>query len=240
MKLKRRRVAAAIPLLAVLFVLAACSKDSDAKDEKGDDSSGTVSQEQQEQEEETGIVFPYELEGGKLIVNSLFQSSIENPDCNNEIGEDIASLEITNQSDEFCTSVQITVTMPDGAEIPFAATNIPGGKTVWIFAADNQSIDQEVVSCEKIEGSAEFGESSMMEDQISVVTDDTTITIQNLTENTITNLDVHCHCLFEEVYFGGLTYNYPVESIAAGESVTIEAEDCYMGTAEVVGVTQGS
>lgn len=237
MKLKRGYMSVAALLLMALLLFSACSKNSDGNSADPSDNAGG---EQQSEETEAGMTFPYELEGGKLAVQSIFQSSIENPDCGNELAEDIASLELTNQSDEFCITAEVTVTMQDGMKLSFTATNIPSGKTIWAFASDNTSISLDNIRNEidEIEVSAQFGEASLMEDQVSVAVDNTTITIQNLTEEEITNLTVGCHCLFDEVYFGGLTYNYPVESIAAGESVTIEADDCYMGTAEVVSITR--
>lgn len=242
MKFKKKRAALAVFLLIILPIIAGCGKkDSDAVSEDNSVASGETADVEEKEKteiektetEKTEMEFPYELEEGKLLVNSLFQSSIENPDCGNEIGEDIASVEIINQSEEFCVAAEIDVTMQDGTELTFHATNIPAGKTGWAFALDNQTIAQESV-CEKIESTAEFGEASVLEDEVVYTVEDTTITIQNITENEITDLSVYCHCLFEDVYFGGLTYCYPVESLSAGESVVIEADDCYMGTAEVV------
>ena len=54
----------------------------------------------------------------------------------------------------------------------------------------------------------------------------------------LSNLLLHCHCLIDGSYFGGLTYTYPVESIPAGQSIAVEAEDCYLGEAAVVRVSQ--
>lgn len=241
MKCKRKQPMLVMSLLAVLLAATACGKPNSSIESSTMDTVTTISVsattlgtgEQQVEQENSQIEFPYELQDGKLIVNSLFQSSIDNPDCNNEMGEDIASLEITNQSDEFCASAEITITMSDGTEISFTATDIPAGKKIWVFASDNKRVDLND-SCEKIESSAKFKEVSMLEEQLSVSVDDTSITIQNLTENEITNLSVCCHCLFDDVYFGGLTYIYPLTVISAGGSVTIEADDCYMGVAEVV------
>lgn len=231
MKFKRVLTAQAAVLLIILPIIAGCGKK--ASDTVSEDNSVASENENVQKKEKIEIEFPYELEEGKLLVNSLFQSSVENPDCGNEIGEDIASLEIINQSEEFCVTAEIYVTMQDGTELSFHATNIPAGKKVWAFALDNQTIDQESV-CEKIESTAEFGEASLLETQVEYKVEDTTITIQNITESEITDLSVYCHCLFDDAYFGGLTYCYPVESLPAGESVIIEADDCYMGTAEVV------
>ena len=187
---------------------------------------------------ETGerITFPYELADGKLKAASLFQYSGLNPDCNNEEGEDIAALEIVNQSDEFCESAEIQVVMQDGTELAFKAEDIPAGKKIWVFESNNQSIGQND-ACKEIQDTSEFGEASFVKDQVTASVEDTTITIENLTGEEITDLTVGCHCLFEDTYFGGVTYSYPTGRIPAGGQVTVDAADCYMGTAEVVWIS---
>lgn len=184
-------------------------------------------------EEVKGIQFPYEMEDGKLLIQSLFQSSIENPDAENAYGEDVASLEIVNNSEEFIQQAAFTVTLEDGSQVYFEGTNIPAGKKVWLFAKGNESIDAEPV-CEEITDSVTYGEASVMEDRIQTSVEDTVITLQNVTEEDLYNVTVGCHCLFEEQYFGGLTYSYPVEVIPAGGTVTVDAADCYLGIPEIV------
>ena len=187
---------------------------------------------------ETGerITFPYEFADGKLKAASLFQYSGLNPDCNNEEGEDIAALEIVNQSDEFCESAEIQVVMQDGTELAFKAEDIPAGKKIWVFESNNQSIGQND-ACKEIQDTSEFGEASFVKDQVTASVEDTTITIENLTGEEITDLMVGCHCLFEDTYFGGVTYSYPTGTIPAGGQAVVDAADCYMGTAEVVWIS---
>lgn len=185
-----------------------------------------------------GIVFPYELEEGRLLIKSLFPAEIMNPDCENKTGEETATLELVNQSEEFLASAQITVEMPDGTKIPFAVTNLPPGKTVWAFAADNAAIVQGAV-CSKIQSKAVFEKTgNRMEEQVSMEVQGTSITLTNRTGEELTGLSVGCHCVFDAVYFGGVTYFYQAGTIPAGGSVTVEAEDCYLGDAEVVCVNR--
>ena len=195
------------------------------------------SKQSEEEQQAEGLAFPYELAEGKLQAASLFQYSGLNPDCNNEEGEDIAALEIVNQSDEFCRSAEIQVVMQDGTELAFKAENIPAGKKIWVFESNNQSIGQND-ACKEIQDTSEFGEASFVKDQVTASVEDTTITIENLTGEEITDLTVRCHCLFEDTYFGGVTYSYPTGRIPAGGQVTVDAADCYMGSAEVVWISK--
>ena len=104
-------VVAAI-LIAVIAIAAAYIKKMEKSGSEKPDSAGEMGER---------ITFPYELADGKLKVASLFQYSGLNPDCNNEEGDDIAALEIVNQSDEFCRSAEIQVVMQDGTELLFKA-----------------------------------------------------------------------------------------------------------------------
>ena len=246
MKMKARR--AVLWLLAAMLVvslgLSGCTFQKDRTAEGGETESRKPEEDAENQTQGTSgetekIDFPYELEDGRLMVNSLFQSEVANPDCQDEMGEETATLEIVNQSEEFLVSADITVIMPDGTKIPFQVTNLPAGKKAWVFAADNAAAEQEAV-CSSIECDAVFEEtSSLMEGQVSFEVQDTRIILKNCTEEELTNLSIACHCVFDAVYFGGLTYSYPVEAIPAGESVTVEANDCYLGSVDVVRITQG-
>ena len=223
-------VAVAAVVIAFIAIAAAVYTSDPGKSGNGQD---TPEEEQQAE----GLAFPYELAEGKLQAASLFQYSGLNPDCNNEEGEDIAALEIVNQSDEFCRSAEIQVVMQDGTELLFKAEDIPAGKKIWVFESNNQSIGQDD-ACEEINDTSEFGEASLLEDQIAVSVKDTAITLENLTGEEITDLMVGCHCLFEDTYFGGVTYSYPAGTVPAGGQAAVEASDCYMGTAEVVWISK--
>ena len=235
---KEKRTAAKVLIVLIVIIIVAAAFFIIYNMRKSD--TGEYDDASKAEQEENIVDFPAELADGKLKAISLFQYSGVNPDCNNEEGEDIAALEIENQSDEFCESMEIRVVMQDGTELSFKAESIPAGKTVWIFEENNQSISQDD-ACKSIEGDADFGEVSLMEEQVSVSVDgDIIITITNLTDTEITDLAVDCHCLFEDSYFGGLTYSYPVGTLPAGGTVTVEADDCYMGTAEVVCISKNN
>ena len=192
----------------------------------------------EEVEGEKGFVFPYELENGKLEVNSLFQFTGSNPDCGDEEGENIASLEVTNKSEEFLSAAEIRVTLADGSELTFEITDVPAGQSVMVFEKNNANYDSSN-ECISIIDTAGFEENAvLMEDKLGIDVQETTVTLTNIAGEDLTNLLLHCHCLVNDAYFGGLTYSYPVASIPAGQSVTVQADECYLGTAAVVRVSQ--
>lgn len=217
-----------LTLLIVLMMLTGCGKNETQTEKE------IISEEQQEQ----SLSFPYELENGKLVINSLFQSSIMNPDCRDEMGEDVATLELENGSGEFLESAEIVVTLTDGEELEFEISCIPDGEKVWVFEKSNKSIAKDA-KCELIICKGNFANASlMMEDKVSVVEDGTMVTLNNLTEETLSNLTIDFHCLFDgEVYYGGRIYTYPVERIEPGSSISFDVEECYLGEAKAVRIT---
>lgn len=186
---------------------------------------------------QSGIKFPYELENGKLTVKSLFQSSIENPDCSNEYADDVATLEVENTSDEFLQEAKIIITLNDETKIPIVITNLPAGKSVWAFATDNTAVELNS-ECVEIACDATFEkEMSVLSGIVSYEVNETKVTLHNLSSDNLTDLSIGCHCLFDNVYYGGLTYSYDVDELSANDSITFDADDCYLGSAEVVCIT---
>ena len=109
-----------------------------------------------------------------------------------------------------------------------------------VFSFENISYEMSN-KCKLITCTAEFAEGSAnMEDKISIEVQETTVTLTNLTDEELTNLNVYCHCLLDDAYFGGLTYSYPVEVIEAGGSITLQAEECYLGEAAVVRIQENN
>lgn len=196
------------------------------------------SESQGEEQKEAGLSFPYELEGGKLSVSSIFQFTGSNPDNENAEGENIAALTVVNQSEQHITSAEIRVKLADETELIFEIVDMAAGQSVMVFEKENQTYDLNDV-CEEITDTVEFEEEPvLMEDRISIDVQGTTVTLTNNSGEDLSNLLLHCHCLIDNSYFGGLTYTYPVESIPAGQSASVEAEDCYLGEAAVVRVSQ--
>lgn len=186
------------------------------------------------------VTFPCALEDNKLSVVSLFPYSGINPDNGDEIGEDIASLEVTNRSGQYLASAQLTARLSDGTELSFQIQDLPAGEKVWVFEKDSSAFAGGA-ECEALRAETEFlQDEPLLPDQVMVETEGTAVTLTNLQDEPLTGLRVWCRCLFDGVYFGGTAYAYPVEEIPAGESVTLQAEECYLGEAAVVRVSQDS
>lgn len=187
---------------------------------------------------EPALEFPYTAE--KLVIESLFQFSGFNPDCDGQTGTDIAAIMVRNNSGSHLADAELTLTMADNTILTFHVTDLPADATAMAFSKENKAIKVEA-ACINVECSASYESASvMMEKLVTVSVNGTEITVTNISDQDLTQVVVHCHCLLEEDYFGGLTYQYIVDTLPAGESAVLEAYDCYMGEAEVVRVGIGS
>lgn len=223
--MKRQKIIQILLMIAVLLMVTACSGKKGTK---------TTDAEEIKENEKIEISFPYALDEERLLVNSLFQSSIENPDCDNEYAEDIASLELVNQSGKYLESAEITVHMSDDTELHMSVADVPSEQKVWVFDNQNQVLSSDA-TCISIECDAKYlDEAPLMKEQVVVEVNETTVTLLNQSEETLSGLTVECHCIIDGVCYGGLTYSYPVEDIMPNSSIVIEAEDCFLGTADVV------
>lgn len=187
-----------------------------------------------QQSKPKGISYPYELESGRLRIESLFQFTGFNPDCEGREGTDIAALQVVNTSGEHLTQADITLSMVDGSRIRFHIRDLPAGMSVMVFSDINVSIDNQDY-CTAVSCTASFESTSpMMTDCVTVSTEGTSVTVTNVSGRTLTNVTVYCHCKLGTDCFGGLTYSYTIDSLPAGGSAAVEAWECYLGEAEVV------
>jgi len=193
-----------------------------------------ISLSETEQEQETGLQFPYEVEEGKLQINSLFQASVSNPDNANEYVENLAALEVVNISEEHLEEAKIVLTLKDGEKLEFLIEEIPAGKAVWVFESNNKSYELEQI-CQAAESDAAFVENTnLMNDELDITVDFTEVSVSNIKGEALEKLKLEFHCWFEDVYYGGRTYKYDIESLNKDESISLDVWECYMGTAEIV------
>lgn len=241
----RRRLAFVMSVLMILSLTVGCkakSSDQQTSDSTQGKNTETVSTEELPESTPTQEVsIPCLLEDGRLKINSLFQFTGMNPDFDNRMEENIAALELTNTSDKHLTEAELSVTLSDGTAFRFNVTDVPAGKTVWafdtansVYAGETTTPDAVTVIC-----NAKFEDAApTLAGVLTVDEQDAVVSLTNTGATDLTNLTVYCHCFFFEAYFGGITYAYPVDNIPAGETVTVQAVDCFLGKAEVVRITQ--
>ena len=180
------------------------------------------------------IELPVILEDGRLHVLSLFQYSGPNPDCGDREGRDIAAVLLENTSQQHLSRAEFEIVTASGSVLRFVAEDIPAGQTAMVFSADNATVEVDP-GCAEITCNAVFKDfAPLMEGTVSVTINGTTVRVVNISGEDLVNVAVYYHNVMDPEYYGGLTYQYLVESLPAGGSAEFDAWECFFGTAEVV------
>ncbi len=176
-----------------------------------------------------------ENDSEQLVISNLFSSSIPNPDCNMEVADGVASVAVTNVTEEYLLQACITATLADGTELYFIVNDLPAGETAQIFEINNRLLPEDAV-CTSISCQEEqyLTGDQLLTAYFLVTVEGSTITITNLTGSTLTGYAVICHDSLGDSYYGGTSYTYSIGDLASWASITIQAEDCILGDAQPV------
>lgn len=188
----------------------------------------------------SAVTLPYALADGKLMVDGILQFTGMNPDRQDEWAENVAAIQITNNSDEHMAFATVTVTTMDGIMASFTAYDIPAGRSAMVVCSDNIEIETNP-KCAQITGDAVFLPQSPLEsDKLRISVEGTDITLENISGEDLPRITVYCHSTLDDSCYGGMLYSYEIDSLPAGETADISAWECYMGLVEVVRVEIGS
>ncbi len=174
-----------------------------------------------------------------LHLSSVYTSSIINPDAANVEAEDIGSLEVTNQTQQYLNHAELVANMSDGTVLHFIIEDLPSGAKAEIFDTENQSINMNAV-CDSVTVTEEIysDQSNPLNTVLDIVnSDDYTVVITNNGDETLYNLNVVYHGQMEDAYFGGRSFQTTIDSLGVGESYTLTEENLYSGIG-VVSVNQ--
>lgn len=229
----------------VLFVLPALRADENPQPDATQATEPAITQAPSETQMPTETVpedtappsiLPVALEDGKIEIESLFQFDGINPDCENQEGTGIAALVLKNTSGTYLAEAAVTLTLADGAQLHFKVTDLPADQSVMAFSTENQTIADDAVCVDAV-CAASFDETAgMADDRVSVSADGWVVTVTNVSDEDISELVIYCRSPFGDEYFGGVTYQYTINDLPAGETATVEAWDCILGFVEVVRV----
>lgn len=209
--------------------------------EESEDSQSAESTDEEEpadtaEEDDTGLEFPYKLDHNRLRIDSLFQYSGVNPDAQLENGDDIASIQLKNISDQYLESAEISVELDNGTAFSFTLQDIPAGKSVTAFDTANTSYDGNA-GVAYIEAQASYNaDASVNEDACAITKDDQGVHLQNISGDTLNNIQVKYHSILDDMYFGGLSYTATVDSLAVDETTAVDTSEDMLGDVEIVSI----
>ena len=189
------------------------------------------------EETDTGLEFPYLLDDDKIQIDSLFQYSGINMDAQNEECEDVASLQLKNNSDQYLEKAEISVELTDGTAFSFEVEDIPAGKSVMAFDTANTAYDGKT-GVALIDATTTYSsDAGLKETDVKITSDDNGVQLENISGDALTNLKIKYHCVMDDMYFGGISSETEVARLEAGETTTVDTSESILGDAEVVSIT---
>lgn len=189
------------------------------------------------EETDTGLEFPYLLDDDKIQIDSLFQYSGINMDAQNEECEDVASLQLENNSDQYLEKAEISVELTDGTAFSFEVEDVPASKSVMAFDTANTVYDGKTGVALIDAATTYSSDAGLKETDVKIISDDNGVRMENISGNALANLKIKYHCVMDDMYFGGISSETEVAGLAAGETTTVDTSESILGDAEVVSIT---
>lgn len=132
--------------------------------------------------------------------------------------EGVASILVTNRSDQFLDLAKMTYDI-DGRTATFIVTGLPAGRSAWVMESSamtaNENSTFNYVDC-----LASFRENAVAHtDKISLYANGTTLTAVNNTDQTLTDVFVYYKTLHTDGnFYGGITYSVNFGTLEPGGS----------------------
>ena len=142
-------------------------------------------------------------------------------DGSDDVLSDVCAITVKNNAAATVQYAHITLTGGE-TSYEFDLSTLPSGASAQLLELSRQSTDGLTASLTSF---APFdAEPSLCEDVISIDTQDTAITITNISGSDITGqIYVYYKSAYGDLYIGGITYRTGVSGLAAGESTTLYA-----------------
>lgn len=238
-------ILAIVIILGIVIAVNQSSSKQESSTEKSEENEETSkvteaaedAAEEDAEETDEGLAFPYLLEEEQIQVDSLFQYSGINPDAENAECEDVAAIQMKNNSEQYLESAEVSVELSDGTAYSFVVQDIPAGKSVIAFESGNTSYDGKTGVAFIEAKTAYSSEAGVKEDEIKVTSDDNGVQISNISGDAIGTMKVKYHCVMDDMYLGGISSETEVDGLAAGESTAVDTSESILGDADVVSIT---
>ncbi len=227
-------MAVAAAFILVVHAVSSGDNDSESTGDIATESSGS------EMVEDTGVAGDIALDEAEMVgsdqlsISSLYTSTIFNPDADMAYGEDVASIEVTNTSNQYLVNAVLAADLSDGSQAVFRIYDLPAGQTVEAFDVNNASLGANVTCSGVTCNSEEYMDSDPLFDGLRIEMSGLSAVITNSTESAFDHLTVTYHCQDGDFYFGGAAYQVMIESLSAGESYILEDDSFQLGTPVIV------
>lgn len=146
-------------------------------------------------------------------------------DGTDETVSNVCAVTVRNSAEKTVQYAHLTLTIGEGT-YEFDVTTLPPNAEVQLLELSRQPMPESTDGYTALVTmyAAFDAEPGMNADALEITTQDTAITIKNITDQDVGQIYVYYKVAYGELYLGGITYRVGVGSLAAGESTT-----CYAG-----------
>lgn len=146
-------------------------------------------------------------------------------DGTDETVSDVCAVTVRNNAEKTVQYAHLTLTIGEGT-YEFDVTTLPPNAEVQLLELSRQPMPESTDGYTALVTmyAAFDAEPGMNADALEITTQDTAITIKNITDADMGQIYVYYKAAYGDLYLGGITYRVGVGSLAAGQSTT-----CYAG-----------
>ena len=143
--------------------------------------------------------------------------------------QDVAAMLIRNDSGKFLDYAVVTCDIGQGTGT-FKVTGLPAGATVWVLEQDGKTVAPEekfvVTDCEDY---VFRSDAILSTDKLSVTTNGSTVTVTNISDETLESVCIYYKTLFSDGnFFGGITYMLGFDTLSPNQ--TVQKQTSHFGT----------
>ena len=220
----KKKLISLIAIVSIAFFLVLILKPNNGNENNNNEISNSVK-------------FPYSIEGLDII--SSFDFTGMNVDDDNNDCQSVASIEVKNNTSKLLQEATITITNDDGKIFEFVINYLPSDSS--LFAFDINSTDYTENEDIKIDIDLTYVDSFDYSSFLEISTFESgEITIKNISNQSLENIVIQYKCLFEDTYFGGVSYPIEISKLEKNETFIFNDTNCYMGKADIVFVSIGN
>lgn len=160
-------------------------------------------------------------------------------DGSDDVLSDVCAITVKNNAAATVQYAEISMNI-GGESYCFKLSTLPQGKSVQLLELSRQPMPESSADMTAaLTSYASFDpEPSLCEDVFSIDTQDTAITITNISGSDITGqIYVYYKSAYGDLYIGGITYRTGVSGLAAGESTTLYASHYSTAYSRIMFVT---
>ena len=160
-------------------------------------------------------------------------------DGSDDVLSDVCAITVKNNAENTVQYAEISMNI-GGESYCFKLSTLPQGKSVQLLELSRQPMPE--ISADMTAALTSYAsfdpEPSLCEDVFSIDTQDTAITITNISGSDITGqIYVYYKSAYGDLYIGGITYRTGVEGLAAGQSTTLYASHYSTAYSKIMFVT---